>query len=78
MKKALSLLLSALILLSALPALAQGYTLDEKLSKQVKDGSGLRMNISFEKPAAPSPCLTPPATRPSPSSPRAPACPFAI
>ncbi len=49
MKKALSLLLSALILLSALPALAQGYTLDEKLSKQVKDGSGLRMNISFEK-----------------------------
>ncbi|MDD4079946.1 MAG: hypothetical protein PHP02_00855 [Eubacteriales bacterium] len=49
MKKALSLLLSALMLLAALPALAQEYTLDEKLIKQVQDGSGLRAAITFEK-----------------------------
>ena len=49
MKKALSLLLSALLALTALPALAQEYTLDQKLSKQVKDGSGLRMTVTFEK-----------------------------
>lgn len=49
MKKALLLLLSALLMLTALPALAQDYTLDQKLSKQIKDGSGLRMTITFEK-----------------------------
>jgi len=49
MKKALSLLLSTLILLTALPVFAQEYTLDEKLVKQVQDGSGLRMTITFEK-----------------------------
>jgi hypothetical protein len=52
MKKALSLLLSALLALTALPALAQEYTLDQKLSKQVKDGSGLRMTVTFEKTGA--------------------------
>ncbi len=49
MKKALSLLLSALILLAALPAFAQDFSLDQKLSKQVRDGSGLKVSINFEK-----------------------------
>lgn len=49
MKKALSLLLSALMMLAALPTLAQEYTLDEKLIKQVQDGSGLKMTVTLEK-----------------------------
>ena len=49
MKKALSLLLSALMIMTALPGLAQDYPLDEKLFKQVKDGSGLKVSIAFEK-----------------------------
>ena len=49
MRKLTALLLSALLALSCLPGLAAQYTLDEKLFKQVKDGSGLRAVIKFEK-----------------------------
>lgn len=47
MKRLLALLLAALIL--ALPALALDYTLEEKLFKQVKDGSGFKLRLEFEK-----------------------------
>lgn len=43
MKRLIALLLLAATLLAALPALGADYTLDEKLFKQVKDGSGLRI-----------------------------------
>ena len=49
MKRTLALLLTLLLLLPVLSAGAQEYTLDEKLYKQVKDGSGLRVAIRFEK-----------------------------
>lgn len=47
MKRLLALLLAALLL--ALPAFALDYTLEEKLFKQIKDGSGLKLNLRFEK-----------------------------
>lgn len=49
MKRITALILCALLILAALPGLAAEYTLDEKLYKQVKDGSGLRMTIKAEK-----------------------------
>ena len=49
MKRLIALLLLAATLLAALPALGADYTLDEKLFKQVKDGSGLRITIKTQK-----------------------------
>ena len=49
MKRMLALLLAALLLLGTLPALAAEYTLDEKLYKQVKDGSGLKITLKTQK-----------------------------
>lgn len=49
MKRLVSALLAALLALGALGASALDYTLDEKLFKQVKDGSGLKAALSFEK-----------------------------
>lgn len=49
MKRMLAMLLCAIMLLAALPVLGAEYTLDEKLYKQVKDGSGLRATLKFEK-----------------------------
>lgn len=49
MKRMTALLLCAVLLLGILPGLAAEYTLDEKLYKQVKDGSGLKLAIKAEK-----------------------------
>ena len=49
MKRITALLLCALLLLTGLSAAATDYTLDEKLYKQVKDGSGLRATLSTQK-----------------------------
>ena len=49
MKRLIALLLLAATLLAALPALGADYTLDEKLFKQVKDGSGLRATLKTQK-----------------------------
>ena len=49
MKRLIALLLLAALLLAVLPALGADYTLDEKLFKQVKDGSGLRVTIKTQK-----------------------------
>ena len=50
MKRITALLLSVMLLsLLALPGLAADYTLDEKLYKQVKDGSGLRATLKTQK-----------------------------
>ena len=49
MKRMLALLLTAVLLLSALPAFAAEYTLDEKIYKQVKDGSGLKITLKTQK-----------------------------
>jgi hypothetical protein len=49
MKRTFALLLALLLVLTVLAAGAQEVTLDEKLYKQVKDGSGLKAVIRFEK-----------------------------
>lgn len=52
MKRWIAILLAALMLLGLAQAGAAslpGYTLDEKLYKQVKDGSGLKAQITFAK-----------------------------
>ena len=49
MKRLLALLLTAVLLLGTLPAFAAEYTLDEKLYKQVKDGSGLKITLKTQK-----------------------------
>lgn len=49
MKRLLALLLCAILVLTSLSALAAEYTLDEKLFKQVKDGSGLRVTLATQK-----------------------------
>ncbi len=49
MKKLISLLLSLALLLGVTGVLAAEYTLDEKLFKQVKDGSGFKMTIKTDK-----------------------------
>ena len=49
MKRRIAWLLALLVAALALPALAAEYTLDEKLYKQVKDGSGLKAAVTFEK-----------------------------
>ena len=49
MKRLIALLLLAATPLAVLPALGADYTLDEKLFKQVKDGSGLRITIKTQK-----------------------------
>lgn len=49
MKRRIAWLLAALVTALALPALAAEYTLDEKIYKQVKDGSGLKATVTFEK-----------------------------
>lgn len=49
MKRMLALLLTAVLLLGTLPAFAAEYTLDEKLYKQVKDGSGLKITLKTQK-----------------------------
>lgn len=49
MKRCFALLLTAALLLVSLSALAAEYTLDEKLFKQVKDGSGLNLTLKLEK-----------------------------
>lgn len=49
MKRLTSLLLAVLLLLVNLTVLAAEYTLDEKLFKQVKDGSGLKVTLKTTK-----------------------------
>lgn len=49
MKRIIALLLATVLMLGVLPGLAAEYTLDEKLYKQVKDGSGLKITLKTEK-----------------------------
>ncbi|NLX83508.1 MAG: hypothetical protein GXZ04_06820 [Clostridiales bacterium] len=49
MKRFLALLLATVLMLGVLPGLAAEYTLDEKLYKQVKDGSGLKITLKTQK-----------------------------
>ena len=47
MKKTLSWLLTAILLLTSAGALAAEYTLDQKLQMQLRDGSGLKATVDF-------------------------------
>jgi len=49
MKRLIIILLAALLTFSVLGAGALDYTLDEKLFRQVRDGSGLKAAIKVEK-----------------------------